>query len=168
MVSVISVRIRSDYIPTYPAGRWCSRGACAFARLSAGRPRYLSMTAPGTDSHTTGVAPSGPAQTSATSTSPRFANCSAFFTSPAFLRAIPFVADEGHLDLAARHGRRTAPPWPCYVCTYAVARLLLSLSWATEHGKSQLCHARDVQMGRPARSGPVKPDPFWARPARHS
>jgi hypothetical protein len=29
---------------------------------------------------------------------------------------------------------------------------------------------RDVQMGRPARSGPgpVKPDPFWARPARHS
>jgi hypothetical protein len=28
---------------------------------------------------------------------------------------------------------------------------------------------RDVQMGRPARPrpGPVKPDPFWARPARH-
>ena len=28
---------------------------------------------------------------------------------------------------------------------------------------------RDVQTGRPARSGPgpVKPGPFWARPARH-
>jgi hypothetical protein len=28
---------------------------------------------------------------------------------------------------------------------------------------------RDVQMGRPARSGPgpVEPGPFWARPAKH-
>jgi hypothetical protein len=28
---------------------------------------------------------------------------------------------------------------------------------------------RDVQMGRPARSGPgpVKPGPFWAQPVRH-
>jgi hypothetical protein len=31
------------------------------------------------------------------------------------------------------------------------------------------CHYESVQTGRPARSGPgpVKPGPFWARPARH-
>jgi hypothetical protein len=35
--------------------------------------------------------------------------------------------------------------------------------------RSNLPIPRDVQTGRPARSGPspVKPGPFWARPARH-
>jgi hypothetical protein len=40
----------------------------------------------------------------------------------------------------------------------------LELRWTFIVGDS-----RDVQTGRPARSGPgpVKPGPFWARPARH-